>query len=66
MSQAIEFGTTFADEIGFTPERFGKYTVLHRSGKHLELSKEFRDPKYPEAITELRNTALQHGYDFKY
>jgi len=61
----IELNTTLADEIGFTPDRFGKFTVLHLSGQQIELSKEFRDPKTPQAIEEMRLKVLKKGYDFK-
>ena len=49
----IELGTKLADEIGFTPDRFGKFTILHLSGRQIELSKKFRDPKTPQAIEEM-------------
>lgn len=62
----IELGTTLADEIGFTPDRFGKFTILHLSGRQIELSKEFRDPKTPQAIEELSQKVVQRGYDFRY
>ena len=62
----IELNTTFADEIGFTPDRFGKFTVLNISGRQIELSKEFRDPKTPHAIEEMSQKILQKGYDFRY
>ena len=62
----IELGTKLADEIGFTPDRFGKFTVLNISGRQIELSKEFRDPKTPQAIDELCQKVVQKGYDFKY
>lgn len=64
--KCIELNTMFADEIGFTPDRFGKFTILHLSGRQIELSKEFRDPKTPHAIDELCQKILQKGYDFKY
>jgi hypothetical protein len=62
----IELGTKLADEIGFTPDRFGKFTILHLSGRQIELSKEFRDPKTPQAIEEMSQKILQKGYDFRY
>lgn len=62
----IELGTKLADEIGFTPDRFGKFTILHLSGRQIELSKEFRDPKTPQAIEEMSLKILQKGYDFRY
>ena len=62
----IELGTTLANEIGFTPDRFGKFTILHLSGRQIELSKEFRDPKTPQAIEELSQKVIQRGYDFRH
>ena len=62
----IELGTKLADEIGFTPDRFGKFTILRVSGRQIELSKEFRDPKTPQAIEEMCQKILQKGYDFKF
>ena len=62
----IELGTTLANEIGFTPDRFGKFTILHLSGRQIELSKEFRDPKTPQAIEELSQKVVQRGYNFKH
>lgn len=64
--KTIELNTTMADEIGFTPDRFGKFTILHISGRQIELSKEFRDPKTPYAIEELSQKVIKKGYDFKY
>ena len=46
--------------------RFGKFTILHLSGRQIELSKEFRDPKTPQAIEEMSQKILQKGYDFRY
>ena len=64
--RCIELNTMFADEIGFTPDRFGKFTILHVSGRLIELSKEFRDPKPPQAIEELSQKVVQRGYDFRH
>ena len=62
----IELNTTLANEIGFTPDQFGKFTILHLSGRQIELSKEFRDPKTPQAIEELSQKVVQRGYDFRH